>query len=67
MNTALSLMTPAAEQTATNTTMTDLTALMVEVVKGMEVIAGSNDEAVAKKLADGMCDVLKALAKRIEG
>jgi hypothetical protein len=74
MNTALTMpntlpaLTTAAESlTETSPSMTDLTALMTEVVKGMEVIAQANDEAVAKKLADGMTEVLKALAKRIEG
>ena len=68
MQTALSLLTPASDLPATTSpTITDLTALMTEVVKGMEVIANANDETVAKKLADGMAEVLKALAKRIEG
>jgi thiamine monophosphate kinase len=67
MNTALSLMTPAETIAASNPSMSDLTAMLAECTKAMEVIAGADDEAVAKKLADGMAEVLKALAKRIEG
>ena len=66
MNTTLSLI-GTETPTTSRATIADLNAMLAECTKAMEVIAGANDEAVAKKLADGMAEVLKAVARRIEG
>ena len=53
------------EQTTTEI-LNATTALIAEFTKTIEAITAAGEDATIKRLADGMGDVLKAVAKQLE-